>query len=250
MRSLPIRWLVPTLTLLVADEPGDASDLEPLATGLRAHGVAVQPIVTPSALRRRGGFDADVVVLDVHRSGAAGLDRLLHVRQQGGRPVVVLTDHDGDAVVRALRLGADDAVRLPVTPEELALRVTAAHRRSAQRSVGRTLADGPLVVDESARSVRVGEHRVDLTNRELDLLVHLIEHAGLACTRDELLRAVWGSNSSWQTPATVTEHVRRIRVKLRAAGVDVGITALRGAGYRYDGASPAVGAGEAGEVPA
>jgi DNA-binding response OmpR family regulator len=223
--------------LLVADEPDEPDIVDGVAVGLRAEGLRVLAVVGPGSLRRNAlTSDADVIVLDVHRSGSAGLDRLLLLRRHQDRPVVLLAAHDDATVVRALRLGASDVVRLPVAAAELALRVQAAHRNAARPPAPRRHVAGPLVVDGTARSAAVDGEAVPLTSRELDLLVHLMERPEVACTRDEILRAVWGSTSAWQTPATVTEHVRRVRAKLEAVGVDAGITSLRGTGYRYDGA--------------
>jgi DNA-binding response OmpR family regulator len=67
------------------------------------------------------------------------------------------------------------------------------------------------------------------------LLTHLATHPGVAVSREQFLREVWHSRRPWQDPETVTEHVRRLRAKLTAAGLaEDWITTLRGFGYRFD----------------
>jgi DNA-binding response OmpR family regulator len=58
---------------------------------------------------------------------------------------------------------------------------------------------------------------------------------GRVFSREELLRLVWASSSDWQDPATVTEHVRRLRLKIEADPERPRwIATLRGVGYRFD----------------
>lgn len=96
----------------------------------------------------------------------------------------------------------------------------------------RRIESGELVIDLERREVRLGGRIVDLTRLELDLLAHLAERPGVVVARDELLHAVWQSSAEWQTAATVTEHVRRVRLKL---GDPRWIESVRGIGYRFDG---------------
>ena len=78
-------------------------------------------------------------------------------------------------------------------------------------------------------------NRVDLTKREFDLLVFLAAHPRRVFSREELLNEVWGSSEDWQAPATVTEHVRRIRLKVEPDPTSPHwIHNVRGVGYRFE----------------
>lgn len=94
---------------------------------------------------------------------------------------------------------------------------------------------GDLVIDRTTRRVTVGGVRLELPRRELDLLLALAEQPEKVFSRDELLRTVWHSSSEWQSSATVTEHVHRLRAKLAdTPTLPVRIASVRGVGYRLE----------------
>ena len=82
--------------------------------------------------------------------------------------------------------------------------------------------------------MRVDQETVELSPREFDLITFLASSPGRAFTRMELLHAVWHSSVSLQTLSTVTEHIRRLRVKLHTApDMPVWLVTVRGTGYRF-----------------
>lgn len=77
---------------------------------------------------------------------------------------------------------------------------------------------------------------VELAAKEFELLAYLIDHPRRACTREELLSAVWSSSTGWQTEATVTEHVYRLRQKIEAdPQKPTYLRTVRAIGYRWEG---------------
>jgi PAS domain S-box-containing protein len=94
---------------------------------------------------------------------------------------------------------------------------------------------GRCQIDLNARRVVSDGRPVALTTLEYDLLTYLALRPGRVFSREQLLNAVWSSGSAWQQPATVTEHIHRLRTKveLDATSPTVLIT-VRGAGYRLD----------------
>jgi two-component system alkaline phosphatase synthesis response regulator PhoP len=76
---------------------------------------------------------------------------------------------------------------------------------------------------------------VDLTAKEFDLLAFLVRHPRQVFTRAQLLRHVWGGASQWQSEATVTEHVHRLRRKVEADPArPARLRTVRGVGYRLE----------------
>ena len=172
---------------------------------------------------------ADVILLDLDLPDARGVDLLPSLTEQA--PVIILTGHDAEeTIVRAFELGADDYVTKPFSARVLVARVEAAARRTVRRSAAVIQHDG-LAIDPVHRRATIDGVPVDLTRRELDVLAYLAARPGAVVTRDELLAEVWCSSAEWQSPATVTEHVRRIRSKL---GDDRWIANVRGIGYRFE----------------
>ena len=184
------------------------------------------------------GRRPDLVLLDLDLPDVDGLEVLARLRDAGDIPVIVLTGRrlEQDRVA-GLELGADDYVVKPFSARELIARIHAVLRRAAPVADGPDLLTfGDLHVDRAARQVTVGEAPVALTRREFDLLAFLAAHPGRVFSREELLNEVWGSSEDWQAPATVTEHVRRIRLKLEADPAEPRwIHNVRGVGYRFEG---------------
>jgi DNA-binding response OmpR family regulator len=169
-----------------------------------------------------------LVVLDI---GLPGIDGLEVCRRMDGRvPVIMLTARDEEADrVAGLELGADDYVVKPFSPRELAARVKAVLRRtSGGATADESLELGPVVLSPGAREVRVDGQEVELTQREFDLLEHLLRHAGQVVTRDGLLESVWGFLSPGET-RTVEVHIAQLRKKL---GHPELIRTVRGLGYK------------------
>jgi DNA-binding response OmpR family regulator len=98
----------------------------------------------------------------------------------------------------------------------------------------RVLRYGLLEIDTGGREVRIDQQPIELSRREFDLIAFLASSPGRAFTRRELLDGVWHSSGEWQTASTVTEHVRRIRIKLRTRpDVPHWLITVRGTGYRF-----------------
>ena len=174
----------------------------------------------------------DLVVLDLSLPGLGGLDLLRRLREAGDPlPVVVLSGRSGEGDrISGLDLGADDYLVKPFSPGELAARVRSVLRRSGGAGVPRPAPATGLRVDPATREVELDGRPVQLTAREFDLLAFLVAQPRQVFTRAQLLDQVWSSAPGWQSEATVTEHVHRLRHKLGREHV----ATVRGVGYRFE----------------
>ncbi len=216
--------------------------------GFRVVAVADGPAALASLERDRPA----IAILDIGLAGMDGLALLREIRRAGDLPVILLTarDEEVDRVV-GFELGADDYVAKPFYPRELVARVRSLLRRAqatapgrgvaavpaglpaAQQAPGRLEFDG-LVIDPDQREVAIAGRLVETTRREFDLLFTLASAPRRVFTREQLLRSAWGSSSEWQDPATVTEHVRRLRLKVESDPANPRwIETARGVGYRF-----------------
>jgi two-component system phosphate regulon response regulator PhoB len=233
------------IRVLVAEDDPDLSSF--LRECLESEGKDVHVTSDGAGALLAVGTDApDLVLLDLDLPDLDGLDVLTAIRRQGPRPVIVLTGrrHEDDRVA-GLELGADDYVVKPFSARELAARIRSVLRRSEQADgrggaepadagAGVIEYDG-LRIDRSSREVTLGGAPVELTKREFDLLAFLAAHPRRVFSRQELLGEVWGSSQDWQVPATVTEHVRRVRLKLEGTTTrSRWIHNVRGVGYRFE----------------
>jgi len=132
--------------------------------------------------------------------------------------------------VSGLDLGADDYITKPFGMAELVARVKALLRRSGMKTSAERLEHGELVVDIAKHTVTVSGQNVILTYKEFSLLACLMENAGRAYTREQLLETVWGYDYEGGT-RTVDVHVQTLRTKLGNSGRFV--ETVRGVGYRF-----------------
>ncbi len=231
--------------LVVDDDEGVRTGV---TWALEAEGFSVEAVENGvRALETIESAPPSLVVLDLSLPGIGGLDILRRVRRREAiedafrLPIIVLSGRDGEADrIVGLDLGADDYLVKPFSPGELAARARSVLRRCGDYA-GRP--SEPFVphgvgveIDAEARDVWVDGQAVDLAAKEFELLAYFVDHPRRACTRDELLAAVWSSNEGWQTPATVTEHVYRLRQKVEDdPGRPKRLRTVRAVGYRWEG---------------
>ncbi|MCA8950658.1 MAG: response regulator transcription factor [Planctomycetes bacterium] len=174
----------------------------------------------------------DMVLLDLHLPDGDGLEVLRAMRKAGDRtPVIVLTARgEIEQRVLGLQLGADDYVVKPFSVHELDARIQAVQRRAEQPTGSLRLGDAEI--DLAGHSGRRGEAEFRLLPKEAELLAHLVRHRGRTCSRDDLLRAVWGYDAT-PTTRTVDTHVFQLRKKLERdpANPELLLT-VHGVGYR------------------
>lgn len=154
-------------------------------------------------------------------------------------PVIVLGRERADAFdrVHAFRRGCDDYVAPPFDYLELVERIRAVLRR-ARPAVPDVLEAPPVRVDLATREVRVSGRRVELAQKEYQLLVCLARAPQRVFTKAELLHEVWGYRSPGRT-RTLDSHASRLRRKLREAGASVALVEnVWGVGYRLLGVLP------------
>ncbi|MFM8303264.1 MAG: response regulator transcription factor [Actinomycetota bacterium] len=221
---------------LVVDGDGDAAAVA--GDALAKEGFAVLSASSSADARRVLEQRAvDLVILEVALPDGNGLRLLQEFRSTSSVPVIIVSANTEttDRVV-GLRLGADDYLAKPVAPAELEARIDAVFRRTRMRPpASRIDFDDGLSIDLEAREVSRGSVVVALRPREFDVLAELATHPRRVYSRDELLRSVWHSSPEWQTSATVTEHIRKLR---RAIETDPDhpkhLVTIRGVGYRFD----------------
>jgi len=189
----------------------------------------------PGTLREASLGGYDLVVLDLGLPGLDGEEVLTRLRRDGELPVIVLTGRSEESErVRVLNLGADDYVVKPCSLPELDARIRAVLRRGQPTQTANQIEHDGLMIDRAAHRVLVNGTTIDLTPKEFDLLAFLAATPDQVFTREELLEHVWGSTQEWQDPATVTEHVRRLRLKLEPDATSARwLHTVRGIGYRF-----------------
>lgn len=127
-------------------------------------------------------------------------------------PVICLADRDCQAdQVRSLRLGADAWIGKPPEVNELLSGIRSVLRQNSHGAAVLRYQD--IEVDQQTRTVRQGGAEVRLTPKEFDLLAFLIQHAGIALSREKILQTVWGYVVAGET-RTVDMHIMQLRRKM------------------------------------
>jgi two-component system response regulator MprA len=215
-------------TILVVDD--DPKILSVLGRGLRFEGYQVQLAADGNeALHLARLEPADIVVLDVMLPGIDGLEVCRRLRRGTNVPILMLTARDAVSDrIAGLDSGADDYLIKPFDFEELLARIRALLRRALPPSEGE-LVFVDLRLDMRTREVYRAERRVELTTREYELLLLLLQHPRQVLTRDQILEQLWGDTNVDSNAIEV--HIARLRDKLEAGNEERLIQTIRGAGY-------------------
>ncbi|WEZ15526.1 response regulator transcription factor [Bacillus safensis] len=180
----------------------------------------------------------DLVLLDVMLPELSGLEVLRRVRKTNTATPIILITARGSVPdkVSGLDLGANDYITKPFDIEELLARIRAQLRLNiqAQEEKETELSIADLTVNEKTREIQRAGQMLELTPREYDLLVHLLNHQQQVLTRDQLLTAVWGFDYFGDTNV-VDVYIRYLRKKIDYPFEKQLIHTVRGVGYVMKG---------------
>ena len=178
----------------------------------------------------------DVVLLDLMLPEMNGLEVVRRLRQVKQTPVIIMTARDSvmDRVA-GLDQGADDYVVKPFEIEEILARLRALFRRLQMEEQSRVVKQTrveyrDLVVEVENRVVRRAGEVIDLTKKEYELLLLLMENIDIVLSREVLLKEVWGYKNEVETNV-IDVYVRYIRNKIDVPGRESYIQTVRGTGY-------------------
>lgn len=178
----------------------------------------------------------DAILLDLMLPELNGLEVCRRLRQSKSTPIIMMTARDSVIDrVSGLDHGADDYVVKPFAIEELLARLRAVLRRvDFENDNGTTkqttVTYRDLTIEKENRVVRRGDEIIELTKREYELLLTLMENINVVLARDVLLKKVWGYESQIETNV-VDVYIRYLRNKIDRPGEDSYIQTVRGTGY-------------------
>ena len=175
-----------------------------------------------------------VVILDLAIGQPDGFEVCREIRKESGVSIVMLTNRAEEVdEAMCLAAGADDYITKPVSPRILALRITAQLRRRGVQSgpTQTTLTAQNLVLDVESREFQVAGKPIPLTRTEFDFLRLLMTQPRRVFTREQVLDVI-GSSPEFSSDHLLDTHASRLRIKIREAGGNNAIGAVRGVGYR------------------
>nr|WP_275950780.1 response regulator transcription factor [Enterococcus rivorum] len=163
----------------------------------------------------------DLAIIDWMMPKIGGIEVIKTIKSESQLKVLMLTAKStGEDEVISLSNGADDYITKPFHPQVLLLRI--------KKLLGLTqmIPLKHLLVDPANLKVWKNEETLELTKKEFDLLMMLLNNRGSILTREQLLIGVWGMNYDG-VERTVDTHIRRLREKI---GDDI-VSTKRGVGY-------------------
>ena len=176
--------------------------------------------------------DYDLILLDVLLPQLNGMEVLRRVRKHKDVPVIMVTARDAVMdKVAGLDAGADDYLTKPFRVAELRARV-AAHLRRQNRTPSHKITRGGVALDLSAKEASVGGTPLHLTKSEYAICELLALHAGQTFSKEQIYEAVFGYDGTADDTA-ITQHIKNIRAKLRAAGAGEVLQTIWGVGYQW-----------------
>jgi len=174
--------------------------------------------------------DYDLILLDLMLPSLNGIEVCRRLKKEKDTPIIMLSAKDSVMdKVSGLQMGADDYIAKPFAIEELLARIQVVFRRESN-SKSKVIEFKDLSINIESRLVKKGDKELNLTNKEYELLLHLMENKEKVISRFSLLESVWGYNYEAETNV-VDVYVRHLRNKLDTEDKEEYIKTIRSIGY-------------------
>ena len=172
----------------------------------------------------------DLVIIDVMLPSMNGFEICRRLKKEKNTTVIMLSAKDSVMdKVNGLQIGADDYIPKPFAIEELLARIEVVFRRenNLNNSIVRFK---DITININSRTVKKNNNEINLTNKEYELLMVLIDNKNKVVTREELLEKIWGYNYEPETNV-IDVYVRYLRTKLSNENKEEYIQTVRSVGY-------------------
>lgn len=192
------------------------------------------------AVEKALSTEYSIILLDIMLPKLTGLEVCQQIRDCSNVPIIMLTAKGDDMdKIMGLEYGADDYITKPFNVLEVKARMKAIMRRtkntvSEKKTEGNILA-GDLKLDTEGKRLYVKDKEINVTGKEFDVLLLLVNNPNKVYGRDDLLNAVWGADYPGDV-RTVDVHIRRLREKMEPNPSEpVYVRTKWGVGYYYKG---------------
>lgn len=173
----------------------------------------------------------NLILLDVMMPKLDGWSVLRQIRQESKVPIIMLTARGEEQdELFGFELGVDEYISKPFSPKILVARVEAILKRTTKQE-DKAVDYGGIEINKSGRTVKVDGKVIELSLREYELLIYLVENENIALSRDKILNNVWNYDY-YGDSRTIDSHIKKIRHKLGKKGKY--IKTMRGIGYKFE----------------
>lgn len=176
--------------------------------------------------------DYDCIIMDIMMPKLSGYEAVEEIKKIKDVPII-LCSAKGEEYdkLKGFELGIDDYISKPFSPKEVMARIGALIKRSQKNTPNKKIIFNNLLIDKSAHTVSVCGDIINITNKEYDMLLYLIENRNKFVTRQQLLENIW-CKDSLKDMRTIDTHIKMLRAHLKSCG-DM-IKTVRGEGYKFE----------------
>lgn len=217
--------------ILIVEDNREIAEL--LRDFLRAENYTVSLAETgEKALSLYEKYGARLVVLDIMLPGIDGFEVCRKIREQENTPILIVSAKDSkEDKLNGLILGADDYIEKPYDIDILLAKISGIFKRRYQSD---TVVSGDLVLDKINRQVTKSGIPLQMTAKEFDLLLYMVDNKGQALSKELLFNKIWGFDS-FSEQQTLTVHIKWLREKIEEDTKNPKhILTVWGVGYRYE----------------
>lgn len=217
--------------ILIVEDNKELAGL--LCDFLRAENYVVTVASTgEKALELYERYGAKLLVLDIMLPGMDGFAVCRKIREESNTPILIVSAKtEKEDKLTGLLLGADDYIEKPYDIDIMLAKISGIFKR---RYAQEEITEGELKINKVSRTVYKKESSLELTAKEFELLLLLVENKGKALTKEYLFREIWGSDS-FSEPQTLTVHIKWLRQKIEDDPKNPKrILTVWGVGYKYE----------------
>jgi DNA-binding response OmpR family regulator len=219
--------------LIVDDEP---DILQLLKDYFEMQGFLIMLANNGCEAMEKVSFGPDLILLDINMPEMDGLEVCRRLRTHVGCPIIFLTAKVTEQdKINGLMIGGDDYIVKPFSIDELGARVAAHLRREARNTKREAVKfNGDLTINFSERCIYYKEEAIALTKTEFDIMEYLCMNKGQVFGKERIYEKLWGYDSDGDSNI-ITEHIRRIRMKVLKYSEKPIIETVWGVGYKWIG---------------
>ncbi|MBO5383714.1 MAG: response regulator transcription factor [Ruminococcus sp.] len=218
--------------ILIIEDNKELADL--LCDFLRAENYTVSVAETgEKALSLYEKYGARLIVLDIMLPGIDGFAVCRKIREESNTPILIVSAKtEKEDKLNGLILGADDYIEKPYDIDIMLAKIAGIFRR---RYAVDEIIDGNIKINKVSRTAYKNDVPIEMTAKELDLLLLLMENSGKVMTKEYLFNQIWGSDS-FSEQQTLTVHIKWLRQKIEDDPKNPKhILTVWGVGYKYEG---------------
>lgn len=219
------------MDILIVEDNKELADL--LRDFLRKENYTVSVAESgEKALHLYERYGARLIVLDIMLPGMDGFGVLNKIRRESNVPVLIVSAKTAkEDKLCGLDTGADDYIEKPYDIDIMLAKISGIFKR---RYASDEIIEDDIRINKVSRTAYKNNQPIEMTSKEFDLLLLLVENKGRTLSKEYIFSQVWGSDS-FSEQQTLTVHIKWLRQKIEDdPKLPKKILTVWGVGYKYE----------------